>query len=183
MSKDLPSLLVSASHSDRLNQTKSNHFSVLGLHIDASEAEVKAAYHQKLREAHPDSLRGDVFKASQKQTPSISTVEHFKQILAAWKTLSDPGLRRDYTRSLLHGSLYSQNGAIYNLEKSVQPFGDEQDTSALRVHCHRCESAFLIDRRYFESFAVCPDNKATQRALSINCEHCSTILSVPQPLF
>lgn len=70
-----------------------NHYAVLGIDSDASDATIKNAYRKKASEFHPD-------KNSAPDAPA-----KFREIQEAYDLLSDPVKRRDYDenrrRSLL----------------------------------------------------------------------------------
>jgi molecular chaperone DnaJ len=81
-------------------------YGVLGVTRDASEEEIKRTYRRLARELHPD-VNGD---------PEAE--RRFKQITAAYQTLSDPARRRQY-------DLFGSQGA--SAGPDVFPFGDFGD--------------------------------------------------------
>ena len=81
-------------------------YAVLGVNRDATEEEIKRTYRRLARELHPD-VNAD---------PEAE--RRFKQITAAYQTLSDPAKRRQYD---LFGSDQMRTGA------DVFPFGDFGD--------------------------------------------------------
>ncbi len=84
-------------------------YEVLGVQHDASEDEIKRAYRQLARELHPD-VNGD---------PAAE--QRFKEVTAAYDTLSDPVRRRQY-------DLYGQTGVgPGGMGPDVFPFGDFSD--------------------------------------------------------
>lgn len=71
-----------------------DYYKVLGLKKDASEADIKKAFHKLARENHPDQHPGD--KTAEKK---------FKEVSEAYAVLSDPKQRKEYdeARSLFGG--------------------------------------------------------------------------------
>lgn len=69
--------------------TSSSLYEVLGIQIGADTVEVKAAYRRLARVLHPD-VRSD----------HDSSADEFMKVHSAYATLSDPGKRADYDRSL-----------------------------------------------------------------------------------
>jgi molecular chaperone DnaJ len=59
-----------------------DHYLVLGLSVDASQDQVKSAYREKAKLAHPDRLGGDC--------------ESFRNVQEAYEVLSDPQRRSTY---------------------------------------------------------------------------------------
>jgi molecular chaperone DnaJ len=70
-------------------QAKRTHYEVLGVAANSSVEVIKAAYRNKIRQAHPDS-RGST--ASSAEVAAINE---------AWNVLSQPGRRALYDRSLI----------------------------------------------------------------------------------
>ncbi|KVI05216.1 chaperone protein dnaJ 11, chloroplastic-like [Cynara cardunculus var. scolymus] len=68
--------------------TSSSLYEVLGIQIGADTVEVKAAYRKLARVLHPDVRNHD------------SSPDEFMKVHSAYATLSDPGKRADYDRSL-----------------------------------------------------------------------------------
>ncbi|MFM8531281.1 MAG: J domain-containing protein [Ilumatobacteraceae bacterium] len=68
------------------------HYDVLGVRPTASADEIRAAYRQRAREAHPDALAGS--------SAVPSNQADMAAINAAWHALSDPGRRAVYDASL-----------------------------------------------------------------------------------
>src|SRR5207247_7526065 len=79
-------------------------YDVLGVRRDATEEEIKRAYRKLARELHPDV------------NDDPEAERRFKEITAAYQTLSDPAKRRQY-------DLFGQSGATPDLF----PFGDMGD--------------------------------------------------------
>ncbi|KAK9063922.1 hypothetical protein SSX86_017794 [Deinandra increscens subsp. villosa] len=68
--------------------TTSSLYDVLGIQIGADTVEIKAAYRRLARVLHPDVGNQD------------SSPDEFIRVHSAYATLSDPGKRADYDRSL-----------------------------------------------------------------------------------
>ncbi|KAI3778530.1 hypothetical protein L2E82_07894 [Cichorium intybus] len=66
----------------------SSLYEVLGIQIGADTVEIKAAYRRLARVLHPDVRDHD------------SSPDEFMKVHSAYATLSDPGKRADYDRSL-----------------------------------------------------------------------------------
>ena len=60
-----------------------DYYKMLSLNSNATEKEIKEAYHKMARKYHPDLNQG-------------KTTETFKEITSAYDILSDPTKRRDY---------------------------------------------------------------------------------------
>lgn len=65
------------------------HYQVLGVRKNASRQTIRGAYRERANELHPDKTGGDKTKA-----------EEFKQVVAAWETLSKPEARAAYDEQL-----------------------------------------------------------------------------------
>ncbi|XP_059149939.1 dnaJ-like protein 60 [Physella acuta] len=78
--------------------TKSNHYTVLGIHQHASTEEIRAAFIKKSKECHPDTNQSNADNHTQ-----------FVLVNEAYSTLSKPGSRRDYDLSLNHQKHYKNS--------------------------------------------------------------------------
>lgn len=65
-----------------------NHYALLGVPFDASEEEIRNAYHDLARSLHPDS------------NPSKDATEQFLKVQSAYEILSQPDLRSHYDQTL-----------------------------------------------------------------------------------
>ncbi|PWA34815.1 dnaJ domain-containing protein [Artemisia annua] len=83
---------VSAFATSTLNtsrsSTPSSLYEVLGIQMGADKVEIKAAYRKLARIYHPDVASYD------------SSADEFMKVHSAYATLSDPGKRADYDRTL-----------------------------------------------------------------------------------
>jgi curved DNA-binding protein CbpA len=66
-----------------------DHYKILGVSINATEEQIKAAYLKKATECHPDKNLNDPEGAAEK----------FKRVQEAFEALSDPGKRAAYNRN------------------------------------------------------------------------------------
>nr|GEV17528.1 hypothetical protein [Tanacetum cinerariifolium] len=70
------------------SSTPSSLYEVLGIQMGADKGEIKAAYRKLARIYHPDVDSHD------------SSADEFMKVHSAYATLSDPGKRADYDRTL-----------------------------------------------------------------------------------
>jgi hypothetical protein len=75
-----------------VRERAADHYSVLGVHPDASQAEIAAAYRALAKELHPDARPLDAGAA-----------ERFKAVTAAYRVLGHVGSRRQYDRARVAG--------------------------------------------------------------------------------
>lgn len=64
------------------------HYEILGVSPDASAAQIKRAFREKVKIYHPD------------KTPGMDGTR-FRAIMEAWRVLSDPKKRAEYDRELV----------------------------------------------------------------------------------
>jgi curved DNA-binding protein CbpA len=70
-------------------------YDVLGVEVDASEVELRHAYHRRARVLHPDR-HADAPEAQRRVTESA-----MRQLNAAWEVLGDPARRDRYDAALV----------------------------------------------------------------------------------
>ena len=76
-------------------QQKENFYQLLGVKPSASESEIKKAYHQKIKEYHPDKHQNTEFEWVREQAANMS-----RELTNAYKTLSDRASRERYDATL-----------------------------------------------------------------------------------
>lgn len=90
------------------SRDRADHYAVLGVPVGASTEEIRRAYRERARAAHPDVAAGDPEEASRRMAA----------INAAWACLSDPIRRADYDVSrgdcdVSRGEVRAHAGAPY----------------------------------------------------------------------
>ena len=74
-----------------------SYYDILGVHPDASQADIKRAYRRMAKRHHPDVSR------------EPGAVTRFKQVNEANNTLSDPSRRAEYDRRVLLANMHKQH--------------------------------------------------------------------------
>ena len=69
---------------ERTNEPKTEHYAALGLHSDASLAEIKKAFRQKASQFHPD------------RNTAAEAPARFREVQEAYEVLSDATQRQAY---------------------------------------------------------------------------------------
>jgi curved DNA-binding protein CbpA len=82
----------------RLEHKRANYYGVLGVEVNATGADIRAAFTPLAKRFHPDSLTRSVPEARE-LAPQL-----FAQIMEAFRVLSDPFRRAEYDRDLRAGS-------------------------------------------------------------------------------
>ena len=75
--------------------TSPDHYQLLGVSKSASLEEIKRAYHEKLKEYHPDRHQQAEFEWIREQAEAMT-----RQVREAYDTLSDPQSRKQYNQTL-----------------------------------------------------------------------------------
>ena len=78
--------------------TGRNYYEILGVPVEASEAEIRRAYRRKAMEFHPD------------RSSHPNAHERTLEINKAYEVLSNPNLRANYDRTLFPPGDYSYSG-------------------------------------------------------------------------
>ena len=79
----------------KADQQKENYYQLLGVKPSASESEIRKAYHQKIKEYHPDKHQNTEFEWVREQAASMS-----QDLTKAYETLSDRSSRERYDATL-----------------------------------------------------------------------------------
>ena len=77
-----------------------DHYTTLGVSRTASYEQIRRAYRQRMRAAHPDTASG----TSPRSRSSASSADEVTRIAAAWDVLSSPARRAAYDLQLATGS-------------------------------------------------------------------------------
>ncbi|MEY4015083.1 MAG: hypothetical protein RIS46_79 [Actinomycetota bacterium] len=88
--------------------TEKTHYQVLGVSAGATDEVIRRAYREQMRAVHPD-VNGNIVGGSQRIT----------EINMAWKTLSDPQLRREYDALLFNPTFSSVSSSFRNAEPII----------------------------------------------------------------
>ena len=86
--------------------TSSNYYEVLGVPMDASSSQIKAAFKKLALQYHPDVYKG------------VDAHERMRIILQAYQTLSDPTARRRYDFQHSKYSKYCSSSIVYERNTS-----------------------------------------------------------------
>ncbi len=84
-------------HHDLLKK-RADHYTLLGAHVDASDAEIRKAYFGLARQLHPDRLAALHISDDDKEAQRL-----FAQVNTAFGVLSDPIRRKEYSNVLKRG--------------------------------------------------------------------------------
>lgn len=97
-----------------------DHYAILGVSPDASEAEIKAAYRERVKQCHPDLNPGDAAAA-----------QRFQMITEARRVLLSPSARAAFNLDRIEHELRIEIVSVVNFRR---PFGggDAADPSAPR---------------------------------------------------
>ena len=93
--KGRPQQRKAKSETRKNEQQKENFYQLLGVKPSASESEIKKAYHQKIKEYHPDKHQNTEFEWVREQAANMS-----RELTNAYKTLSDRASRERYDATL-----------------------------------------------------------------------------------
>jgi len=147
-----------------------DHYDVLGVSRDSSADEIKRAYRKLARELHPDV------------NPDPHTQEKFKEVTAAYETLSDPQKRQMYDSG---GSGYGGFGGASGFgvimaaffggggSRGPRPRVRAGQDALIRVEVDLYEAAFGTERDItLESAVACDECQATGCADNTHPEMC-----------
>ena len=125
-------------------------YTVLGLDKDATSDQVKRAYRELARKHHPDKNQGDAEAAAK-----------FKQVGAAYETLSDAGKRRDYNQRRMFAQF--QRAVHKRKGRTVR-----REYQASLEHLYQGRTIQLA----FTRKRCCPDCEGRGGTATMACEPC-----------
>ncbi|KAG7211146.1 hypothetical protein KM043_010470 [Ampulex compressa] len=133
-----------------------DHYEILGCPRESSHEDIKRAYRRCALLLHPD-----------KCGLSESNAERFREVLEAWRTLSQPESRKEYDALLSQAELDAEGGLIYarisrdNLEPS-------KEENVFTYRC-RCGSDYSVDGELL---------RERNRSIHVECRECTFVLVV-----
>lgn len=143
----------------------SDHYAALGVPLEASAEEVKAAYRRAALRLHPDKAAA----------PDAAPAEDFLRVQHAWEVLGDPDRRSEYDRQL--GLLAAQAEVQVNEHVQVQEMHlsrlDPSSAECLTWPC-RCGGTYCL---LLEDVS---DGRHSEEVL-VPCNTCSLYIAVHPP--
>ena len=138
-------------------------YAALGLDRDASQDDIRRAYRRLARELHPDV----------NQSPDAE--RRFKEVTAAYQTLSDPARRRQYDTFGRGGASpdlfpFADVGDLFDVFFGGG-FGGRQRGGPRATRTHRGEDVFAPLTLTFEEAAFGAQKEVTVEGL-VECERC-----------
>jgi hypothetical protein len=92
-----------------------DHYATLGVSHGASHEQIRRAYRERMRAAHPDSASSAAPRARQR----ASSTDEVTRIAEAWDVLSSPSRRAAYDLQLSVGSAAGANGDSMSHERAT----------------------------------------------------------------
>ncbi|GAC1398396.1 MAG: hypothetical protein NVS4B12_00250 [Ktedonobacteraceae bacterium] len=121
-----------------------DYYALLGVRVDASASDIKAAFKRLALQYHPDVYKGE------------DAHERMRVLLQAYQTLNDPNARRDYDlRSATHTIHAMQNG-VADASYSARPTPKRPRANASEV-----SPSARRDRQRHYDFPVLQDGRTT----------------------
>lgn len=124
------------------SEKNNNWYRVLDIQQNASQDEIKRAYHRALLRHHPDKTR-----AAEQDLPSIS-IPAIDTVLEAFRVLSKPFSREEYDRSLESRMVLSQSPKAAPRPANIVSLDEfeeiETELGPVWTHACRCGGSFVI---------------------------------------
>lgn len=139
-----------------------SHYEVLGVSTSATQDEIKKAYRRLAMKWHPDRNIGDVGEAE--------TV--FKQIRAAYETLSNSNRRRYYDST--QGTTASAGRSSKHQDWTPSPFDGKNAQARCSISLDKALAGFTVDVAY-ETMEMCSECRGHgDISPGYGCKNCSS---------
>lgn len=127
---------------EREDGERESHYEVLGLPLNASDAEIKQAFHRLARRHHPDKQLS-ALPPSSSSSSSTTDNSYFLAIQEAWKVLGDREQRLAYDKEIRDSIQAYQTAWNAAEEVRQEDFIAEEGTEGWILYC-RCGDYFQV---------------------------------------
>ncbi len=128
-----------------------DYYQVLGINIDATQEEIKKAFHTKIKEEHPDIYEGKQKKGLDSIHKSKSDAQSMTRLLLnAYHTLMDKEKRKEYDKYYLKNKELQKESKKSSIKSIYQQVKKEEQRNSFYVRHNRIDNIFY-DEEFFNS--------------------------------